>query len=134
MSIIITRGEAFEDSAPFLMARVTNAGGTNFTQSLTSSIAYTVYNETDAVIVVTSTALTVSDVIFDTLQTDARWTVDSTGYNFGWALPIASIPDGLKKYLVDIIITPLTGAGATVDSQQVVPVVFVISTTKRFKA
>lgn len=73
------RGCVNEDSAFALMQRVSN--GSDLTQADVSTIAWEVFSLADNSSV-TSGILTVSSVIFDTLQTDDRWTEDGTGYNF----------------------------------------------------
>ena len=55
-------------------------------------------------------AITVSDVIFNSLQTDARWTVDSTGFNFRHELLATAFPTGQHRYRVEYKITPTDGA------------------------
>lgn len=62
------------------LARV-HIDGETATQSDISSIAYVVLN-TDGTTYAAGGSLTVSAVMFDTLQTDGRWSEDSTGYNF----------------------------------------------------
>jgi hypothetical protein len=57
-----------------------------------------------------STAVVVADSVYDTLQTDARWTKDSTGYNFADAIGQAFFPIGDTEYRVEYLFTPTTGA------------------------
>ena len=73
-----------EDSSVSLMFRVLGADAANITQASLSSITYAVYDldATTPTSSVTTGTLTISDVVFDALQTDARWTVDDLGYNF----------------------------------------------------
>lgn len=52
-----------------------------------------------------NTTLTIADVIFDTLQTDSRWTPDTTGFNFRYVLPATARPDG-HKYRVQLLYNP----------------------------
>lgn len=56
------------------------------------------------------TALTVADVVFDTLQTDAKWTLDDTGYNFALHVPGTSFDGGGKTFRVEIELTPSDSA------------------------
>ena len=79
----ITTGSVYEDSTFSLMARF-EVDGSNAVQADCSSIAMKAWNTSDFDTTVLSAALTVSSVVFDTLQTDGRWdtAIDSTGYNF----------------------------------------------------
>lgn len=78
------KGNAFygtvnEDSSFSVMGRVVVAG-TLWTQASVSAITYKVFNSSNAE--VSNGSLTVGAVVFDTLQTDGRWDIDSVGYNF----------------------------------------------------
>jgi hypothetical protein len=72
-------GKVNEDSSFSVMGRVVVAG-TLWTQSSVSAITYKVFNA--ASVEISNGTLSVSSVVFDTLQTDGRWGVDSVGYNF----------------------------------------------------
>lgn len=104
-------GSVWEDSGAYLMARIlAGDDGLAAQQADISSISYVVYDQDDlTVATTTTTSLTVSTVVFDTLQTDARWTVDTTGYNFGWAAPAALFPTGGKVYRTELKFTPASG-------------------------
>ena len=52
--------------------------------------------------------LTIASVIFDTLQTDARWTEDSTGYNFAYEVPGAKF-SAVGNAHIEIVFDPVTG-------------------------
>lgn len=102
-------GIVWEDGGAFFMARVTGRDAANITQAVVSSISYKVYDlkelpPTEKA----SGTLTVSSVIFDSLQTDSRWT-DSTGYNFRHEMPAASFPNGDRNYQVEYLFTPTSG-------------------------
>jgi hypothetical protein len=107
----------FEDAPVVLMNRVKNAAGSDITQASTTSVKYKVFacSNKDAVIeasgtqVGTETTETVSSVVFDTLQTAAPWSADSTGYNLKITLPPGSRPDG-GWHRVEVVITPTTGS------------------------
>lgn len=68
-----------EDSAFSVMQRL-YVDGALALQADFSSITYIIFNSAGAT--ESSGTLTVSSVVFDTVQTDARWTEDLTGYNF----------------------------------------------------
>lgn len=70
-----------EASSFSVMYRI-QADGANVTQSDVSSIQYAVINDGTKEVITSLASLTVSSVVFDTLQTDDRWTEDNTGYNF----------------------------------------------------
>lgn len=112
--------EVFEDSPKVLMDRVQNITGANITQAVITSISRQVFeygsqeeaeSNTEGTEVGTAASLTVSDVVFDTLQTTAPWdsTVDATGYNFKDVVPAAKFPTGRKWYRVEYLVTPTTG-------------------------
>lgn len=80
-----------KDSGKRFMARAELAEGTDIQQAHfdgTGTIKYSVRNSAGTEI--TSGTLTATAVVFDTLQTDAAWTQDSTGYNFAFTVPAAA--------------------------------------------
>lgn len=101
----ITKAAVWEGSGGHqLMARVYGADNTVIVQADVTSIAYSIRSLHDLATVVDSGSLTVSSVIFDTLQTDARWTEDSTGYNFRTTISAAQVPEP-GVYRVEIELT-----------------------------
>ncbi len=111
----IHKAKAFEDGPIALMARVIGSDGSNITQSSVTAVTYAVYELDeygDKVKEITAPAgLTVSDVVFNSLQTNAHWDADSTGYNFRHDLPAASLPEA-KTYQVEYRFTPAGGGDA----------------------
>ena len=109
MATVVT-GNIDERSGCVLLARLTGDDGDAIVQADVSSAAYEVWDITDSPVVriTGATSLTVANVVYNTLQTDARWTKDSTGYNFAMVLPAASVPDA-HSYRVDVQITPAAG-------------------------
>lgn len=103
------RGVAWEDGGATCLARIVGLSGSNITQAVVSSIACTVYDVTGAVSIITP-SITVSSVVFDTLQTDSRWDVDSTGFNFAHALPATAFPTYGHVYRVEYKFAPVSGA------------------------
>jgi hypothetical protein len=109
------KGIIWEDSGCQLLARIVGVDAAAIVQADVSSISYSVYerDEEDAPgsgsAVRENAALTVSSVVFNALQTDARWTVDSTGYNFRYAAPVTDFPNPSKVYDVEIKFTPASG-------------------------
>jgi hypothetical protein len=113
------RGKVFRHGSALFMARLVNAAGENLNQASVSSIEYTIYELTTddpsglaAVTGHTGVALTVGNVIYDTLQDDDSWTVDAEGYNFRHELDVSTneaFADAGKVYQVRYELTPLTG-------------------------
>lgn len=100
-----------EDTGKTLLARIQNPSGTVATQASITTIALTVKNQ-DGTTTISSTGLTISSVIFDTIQgsslSDARWTVDTTGYNFRHEVDSTAFPDP-GYATVEYYVTPLSG-------------------------
>lgn len=90
-----------------LMAHVLNVSAEAIVRSDVSSISYEVFPYLDANRIETDT-LTVSEVIFNTLQTDNDWpeVAYPDGYNFLWAVPGALVPKQATKYrfIIDILL------------------------------
>ena len=99
----------FEDSGFSLMARVTGNDAENIQQADISSISYYVEDLDDDDATPATGTLTVADVVFDTLQTDARWDEDATGYNFRWDVPASLVATGNHRYVFEIKFTPASG-------------------------
>jgi hypothetical protein len=112
-------GTTFKNGSVTLLARIVDASGQNIQRADLSTIKYTVYLLDDqdpdnrtAVADHADVALTVSAVIFDTLQTDSIWTVDATGYNFRHLLDISVHPAFTvagRRYLVEYQLAPVAG-------------------------
>jgi len=129
-------GSAFEaidieanvfDSGPLmLLARVLGWDTNPIVQSDISEIEYSVFLLDDqnsdtrtAVTAHSAVSLQKNLVLFDTLQTDARWTLDSTGYNFRHLLNVHSNPAFAiagRRYLVEVKFTPATISSSSGES------------------
>lgn len=101
---ITAEAKVIQGTNPTLLARVRNPAGSLVTQAAVSAITFKTYDTAAPTVVVTSGSLDESVVIHDTLQTDARWTADTTGYNFEWIMPTANAPNTGKTYQVEVTI------------------------------
>jgi hypothetical protein len=105
--------QGFEDAGVAVMACVQGWNGVNIVQSDVSSISYSVTNKNTGVQVIAPTSLTVSAVVFNTLQTPAVWQTDATGYNFRHDVPAAAFPNGDPltpvTYRIEYKFTPASG-------------------------
>lgn len=98
----ITHAIIWEGGDACLMARVT-LNGSNVTQASLTSITRKIFDldgDTPTTAIDTATPA-VASTIFDTLQTDGRWTVDETGYNFRNTIGGAEFPDPNHTYRVE---------------------------------
>jgi hypothetical protein len=112
-------GTAFKNGSITLMARIVGAGGANIAQADIATIRYSVYllddQDPDARTPVTGHSqitLPVYQVVYNTLQTDPTWTVDSVGYNFRHELDVAGFPAfplAGRRCLIEYALTPLSG-------------------------
>jgi hypothetical protein len=111
--------KVYRDHTKTLLGRVVGDDAQPIAQADLSAIAYTVYaldpaDEDNRVAITghTAVAVTIASVIFDTLQTDAKWDKDATGYNFAHTLDISSaaaFPQAGVTYLVVYTFTPSSG-------------------------
>jgi hypothetical protein len=99
-------GEVWEGYPATVVARVTGENGADIVKASITAITYTVYDQKTGAVTKTSTALVVADVVFDTLQTDDRWTIDATGYNFRFVVPGAAFPNGGTTHEVAVDFDP----------------------------
>jgi hypothetical protein len=107
------RGTAWEDTDLTCMARAKlNGAVASFIQSAISAIERKIFDRTSATpgTALSTTAVVVADSVFDTLQTDGRWTEDSTGYNFRDTIPAASLASGSSQYRVEYKVTTTSGS------------------------
>lgn len=102
------RAVAWEGSQPTLMARIVDSDGDNIVQADLSAIAMRSI-EKDSDRVVASAVPVVASTVFDTLQDDDRWTVDTTGYNFRYQVPSGTLPSGDTDYIVMFEFTEASG-------------------------
>ena len=118
VSTVDIRGQVFKNSTRPLCARVYLADGTDAQQADIDSITYTVYelddpdgapDDWDAIAAHTAKAVTVADVIFDTLQDDAI----ASDYNFKHSPDVATLGDAFEEagrtYLVVYTLVPTAG-------------------------
>ncbi len=111
-------GTAFRNGSATLMARVVGSDAQAIVQADVASAKYSVYllddqdpDDRTAVSGHTDVALVVADLIYDSLQTDARWTVDQTGYNLRHELDVSSNDAfaAAGRYLAEVELTPGVG-------------------------
>ena len=109
MSNTPTRAIIYEDSGITCMARIQGGDASNITQATTSAITVAVFKNANTTATYTA-SLTVADVIFDSLQTDSRWSKDSTGYNFRYGVIASVFDSGDATYRVEFKFTPTSGS------------------------
>ena len=85
MSSTPTLATIYEDTAITCMARIQGDDAVNILKENVTSISLKTFlnygtTATNTIVPVVATS------VFDTLQTDARWTKDSTGYNFRYQI------------------------------------------------
>jgi len=109
MSNTPTLATIYEDTGVTCMSRILGDDAAAITQATTSTIVLNAFKNTSTTPTYTA-SLTVTDVVFDSYQTDARWSKDATGYNFRYAV-IASIFDaGDATYRLEFKFTPTSGS------------------------
>jgi hypothetical protein len=106
---------AFEQTGGIaLMGRGKSLSGSYFQQADFSSIVLKVFDMADSSAPVNGASgetIAPSSVIFNALQTsDARWTLDATGYNFRYLTSAAQLPGGGKKYRFEFKFIPTSGS------------------------
>ena len=119
MSCETVTGCVAEDSTFAVMLRL-QVDGSNATQSVLSSITWKAWDERNTAAVYASGTLTVADVVYDTLQTDGRWSADSAGYNFRHDITQATFTDP-GRYLIEYTVT-MTGGNSFIAGPVVVQV------------
>lgn len=98
----------WQAAGALLMARVFGWSGATLTQSDVTSIRCRVTDTTDGTETYDAT-LTVNAVFYNSLQTPAVWTADTTGYNFAHTVPAVAFPEGDRLYRVEYLVTPAAG-------------------------
>lgn len=107
-SATIQTSKVIENSGAVLMARIVNDLGVAVVQADISSLTCKVYNNETGTLI-TSPTLSVGSTIYNTLQTPAAWTADSTGFNFAASLAGSCWPEGGVVYRVEVKVTPASG-------------------------
>jgi len=104
-------GEVWEDTGVDCLARVVGHDGDAITQSDVESIARKVFDLSGSTpgTAVDTSAPAVASTVYDTLQTDSRWTEDSTGYNVADTVEGSVLDTGNHRYRVEYVFTPTSG-------------------------
>lgn len=108
MAAKIHKSTIWEDTGVSLMARVTGADGENIVQNDVQTITRKVFDGKTGLLVDESTLL-VNNVLFNELRKDARWDVDSIGYNFRSDEGKVSFPTGTQRFRVEYLFVPAAG-------------------------
>lgn len=99
-------------------ARLISDSGASLTQAYFASGVYSVYSNPTRNSLGTpvtghdEASLTISDVVFDDLQTGSEWPIDSEGYNFRHTIPIDTNPafsTRTSEYVLQYKLTPVDG-------------------------
>jgi len=113
------QGTVFQQATATFMARVEDSEANSLDQAAVDSLSYTVSKISpddrglhSYILGHEHVALDNTGVIFDTLQTDATWSVDATGYNFRHEIDISlfdAFPQAGETYQVRYEVTPTVG-------------------------
>ena len=110
-------GTVFVGGSSTNMARIIGVSGNAVTRADIATITYSLYSynkysgERTVVTNHDTVSLTVHDVIYDALQKDALWTVDTTGYNFRHELDVSTNAAfaSTGNYLLEYRLQPISG-------------------------
>jgi hypothetical protein len=112
-------GTVLKNGSVILLARIVGADGANIIKADINTVKYSIYlldkqnpDSRTAVAGHVFKTLAVAEVIFDTLQTNLNWTVDSKGYNFRHELDVSTYPAFAitgRRYLIEYQLTPAVG-------------------------
>jgi hypothetical protein len=105
----MTRGIVTQGNPITILARVQDQTGALITQADISAIAVSVVN-TETSAVTDTLAPTVASTVYNSLQTDARWTTDAVGYNLAVNVDPSAFNSACTYYQVQITITPVSGS------------------------
>ena len=118
-SVREVEGIVFKNSSVILLARIVGEDGLPIDQSSIDSIAYSVYQldetDPDSLAPVTGhsgVSIPVANTIYDTLQQDELWSVDTEGYNLRHVMDVSSnqvFPIAGVQYQVRFDLTPTVG-------------------------
>lgn len=110
---MIFQGTNLANSATVLLARATWPNGSYVDQPSTSVIEYGVWNRDTGEETGSEYIESIGATIFNTLQTDSRWTADAIGYNIAVAIDGSFFPiEG--NYRVEILLIPTAGSSITI--------------------
>ena len=101
----ITEKIIFEGSSPTVLARVLGNDAAAIQQADFGDITFEVFKNNSTTAAVTGT-VTVASSVFDSYQTDARWTADKIGYNFRHAPAATVFADGDATYRIEYKFEP----------------------------
>ena len=108
MGLIASQIVTWEDSTVILMARIEDIEKALILVSSVATITLQV-SATDGTGTPTAPAVVVASQVLDVLVDDAKWTKDTTGYNFIHTITPADIPDGDKVYRAEFEFTDVGG-------------------------
>ena len=106
-----------EDSPYTLMACIKGQNAVAITQSSLTAMTFRVFqydsrdeaeNDENGTEIGAVATLTVSDVVFNSLQTDNDWDATTTGYNLKHVVPAARFPSGGKWIAIEYLFDPST--------------------------
>lgn len=99
----------YEDGSASIMARLYGGSGTAVTQASLTMITLRQYVADTNEEAWVPTYPAISTVVFDTLQTDARWTKDATGYNFRQDFDAGTFVGPDLRYRMEWTFVPASG-------------------------
>jgi len=106
MSSTPTRATIYEDTAITCMARIQSDEATNILNEDVTSFKVSTFTNGTTPTTETEVTSGFDDVnIFDELQTDARWSKDTTGYNFRYQVPASVFVTGDATYTIEFEFT-----------------------------
>lgn len=115
----VIRGTCWEDSSVTCLARIVGPDGNNATQSNVGAITCSVFDRTGTTpdVATQTPTVSVASAVYNALQTDSRWSVDSTGYNFAHTITPTGPATGEHSYRIVYTVTFTTAEVAKMHFQ-----------------
>jgi hypothetical protein len=103
---MIIKGSITENSPATLTRRIIGDDGEYIVAASVDTITAKVFDQSSGEQIGDALSYDSLDTVFDTLQTDLRWTSDDIGYNFLLVVPGSYFPTGGRVYRVEVKLTP----------------------------